>query len=456
MPFNGVNPSIRVYDYDVKERKIVNFQQHYLPLDNLNPEDSPDETVSMKKEPAEDEFLLKDDRRSRNSKFMKHPADSNRKKRDSVDGKKSLKVGRKGKGTPKYLRNPKFLKCLDKSQKILCLPPVIPKKCDQSTYKKIKSMEDPYSKPPDCDADQKDQKANVESSTNVSVPDVSLNSQTDESFPLNPAREDKKESDVDSRSDEDELKTSNEDDVGDQLNASVAIDTDLVGKWRFAFDASKDLNVTEMTPENMLNVWSNMKSYGDKTFAAFEKEIVVLKEGFKFDEDRHAYIICSIRHVFEDELKDCLSEMGSKMPPPWKKATTTHTSEKDIVETTVPPPEDIVASTTALKALDTTADNEDSDKFTTEQPKKPSIISDLTDDDSIKKNNSKENTVTDEEGASSGVTAVVVLTLLILFITGAAILYKRRDRWRNRQADEFLLTDSVFKYDGYSQVDEFS
>ena len=59
---------------------------------------------------------------------------------------------------------------------------------------------------------------------------------SDESFPLNPAREDKKESDVDSRGDEDELKTSNEDDVGDQLNASVASDTDLVGKWRFAFE----------------------------------------------------------------------------------------------------------------------------------------------------------------------------------------------------------------------------
>ena len=67
---------------------------------------------------------------------------------------------------------------------------------------------------------------------------------------------------------------------------------------------------------------------------------------------------------------------------------------------------------------------------------------------------SKEQVVTDEEGVSSGVTAVVVLTLLVLIITGATILYKRRDRWRNRQSDEFLLTDSVFKYDGYSQVDQ--
>ena len=82
MPFNGVNPSIRVYDYDVTNRKIVNFYQHYLPLDDLYLEDEP-RFFPTEKDASVDEFLLKDDRRNRNSKFMKHPPDISRKKRDA-------------------------------------------------------------------------------------------------------------------------------------------------------------------------------------------------------------------------------------------------------------------------------------------------------------------------------------------------------------------------------------
>ena len=49
MPFNGVNPSIRVYDYDVTNRKIVNFYQHYLPLDDMYLEDENKDSSQIKK-----------------------------------------------------------------------------------------------------------------------------------------------------------------------------------------------------------------------------------------------------------------------------------------------------------------------------------------------------------------------------------------------------------------------
>ena len=35
MPFGGVNPSIRVYDYDIERKRIMNYKQYYLPLEEI-------------------------------------------------------------------------------------------------------------------------------------------------------------------------------------------------------------------------------------------------------------------------------------------------------------------------------------------------------------------------------------------------------------------------------------
>ena len=52
-------------------------------------------------------------------------------------------------------------------------------------------------------------------------------------------------------------------------------------------------------------------------------------------------------------------------------------------------------------------------------------------------------------GVAIGFSIVVVLAIAV----GGLIVYRRMQRNR-RRADEFLLTDSVFRYDGYAQVDE--
>merc|ERR1712136_214391 len=208
MPFNGVNQSIRVYDYDVTNRTIVNFYQHYLPLDDLYLKDEPTE-----KDATDDEFLLKDDRRNRNSKFMKHPPDINRKKRDIEKDKKPIKVGKKGKGTPKYLRNPKFLQCLDSTTNTLCVPSIKPKDCNQSMLKKMRSLEIP---PPDCNTTQNSGPEIIESTSQTMDPIPSLDLQTDESFPLNPDQKVEKESEIAPRNDIPDI--SDEDNDEDQLN----------------------------------------------------------------------------------------------------------------------------------------------------------------------------------------------------------------------------------------------
>ena len=139
MPFGGVNPSIRAYDYDVNGKRIMNYQQHYLPLDELYSSDSKSQMDSqLNTKSSLDEFLVSGDRRSRNSKFMKNPSSPNRKKRDSTPNEKQKKKNLKGRGTPHFLSNPDNFKCLDNSTNTLCLPESPPKDCKQRIWKKLK------------------------------------------------------------------------------------------------------------------------------------------------------------------------------------------------------------------------------------------------------------------------------------------------------------------------------
>ena len=147
MPFGGVNPSIRVYDYDIERRRIMNYKQYYLPLEEIYSIGTGDLVDEAVEDTTKTELLLSD-RSSRNSKFMESPMPS-RQKRDSATKEKSKKLGKKGSGTPKWLLNDKYEECLDTTGKIKCLPSTRPKICDQTIWKKMQDW-DISSKPPMC------------------------------------------------------------------------------------------------------------------------------------------------------------------------------------------------------------------------------------------------------------------------------------------------------------------
>jgi len=61
-----------------------------------------------------------------------------------------------------------------------------------------------------------------------------------------------------------------------------------------------------------------------------------------------------------------------------------------------------------------------------------------------------------EHTSSSSVLALAILMALVFIVVvgGVSFWYYRRARINRYRSQEFLLTDSVFKYDGYSQLDQ--
>ena len=489
MPFHGVNPSIRVYDYDVQGRKIITYKQHYLPLDTLylgkenddakddgdnnssntnrfgdkNSSNSDDASNSNLSDPEldRDEFLMNPkgsvaagDRSSRNSKFMGNPPSNRKKRQGSSPGRQ---LGR-GKGKPGYLNISGYKQCLkDDGKYSWCLPSNTPKGCKKSTLKKLKMLKSP---PQKCKSVLQNQAEKEESSTLGVEPKVTQNleTETDAFFPQDKPQENTDMSNVD-------LKVSSKDDRMEQDNSDLLRTDDnddfLVSKWEKAYDAAANFSVTEMTPDEMYKVYIDMKNdFNGRKFDSFRQQLVVLKQDFKCNETCHAYIICSITNMFQADVQDCLREREVEQPP---KYVSQHSStECDITGTpdNTPPvlnttskPEDIPPSTKQETNELTTANIESSmDKDTNES----TTVYSETESNSIETPNPNVNGNTPHEPKSggSGITVALVLIVFVILIAGAVLLYRRRYRWRNRQSDEFLLTDSVFKYDGYAQVDQ--
>ena len=58
-----------------------------------------------------------------------------------------------------------------------------------------------------------------------------------------------------------------------------------------------------------------------------------------------------------------------------------------------------------------------------------------------------------EVGGNTGL-AVAFAVFVVLGLSLAGFFVYRKIRSNRHHTDEFLLTDSVFRYDGYTQVDE--
>ena len=491
MPMGGVNPSIRVYDYDMNGKKIINYKQHYLPLDELylsggnnaaergdigagismsddeNDMNNEDGSASgqLGSDYNKDEFLsIEDSRRNRNSKFMRNPP-SQRKKREDTENIKPRSSGKiRGMGAPKYLRISGHENCLNKADKIKCLPSKIPKDCDAKIYKKLKKLQNP---PPKCKiiSQNKAEREKIPSaSLETTVPSIP-GAETDEYFPRQKFQEVTDASNMD-------LKPTTEDSGIKQENRDLSSidkkDHFLVGQWKFGYDAAVDFNITEMTPTEMYNLYIDMKHdpAGSK-FNLFRRDLVTFKTGFDCNETCHAWIMCSITNMIKDDVIDCLKETppGYELPPPRSEYNSMNNqSITGKPETTRIP---VSSTTSTIKNVDSSSVTQQTDVPTTENTES-SIFENV--DEHINVNSKVPSTGTDggeeidtigyknnpqnQESGGSGATVAVVLVVLVILIVGAVLLYRRRYHWRNRQSDEFLLTDSVFKYDGYSQVEQ--
>ena len=468
MPFDGVNPSIRVYDYDVKRRKIVNYKQHYLPLSEVYDDkikgdlDAQNMKVvskaSKSKSPNdggrpaqsaveghEGELLkTKIDRRNRNSKLMKFQPLSRNKREELNPLTATPKILQTSKVTaPKYLKVKGHEKCLEENRKgnssftTVCLPSIRPPKCDKKSWKQLNNQRAALENCTTSVVKEKEQNVSKGSETGENFQhqhqvDEDSNSGTTTVLPMegNPIEiENNFESDDSANRDEEDDVPANEDD-----------DTFLVNKWKFGYDAGHDLNVSEMTPEQMHSVYTDMRHDLDGTkFESFTRDLVVLRDNWVCNQTCKVGIICSMVHMFRKDVADCFQEFGEHIPPSYLAEEVSST-----VSTTVVTPtqhsykNDDVQSQEAVNLEG--PPNMSSGETLLKKPVE--IPADHTDGDASKAGN-------------KSIIAVIVLLVLVAIIIGSIILYRRRHRWRRHpQSDEFLLTDSVFKYDGYSQVDQ--
>jgi len=197
---------------------------------------------------------------------------------------------------------------------------------------------------------------------------------------------------------------------------------------------------------------------------------VVLKSDFQCNETCHAYIMCSISKFIFEDVQECLTEKGFEPPPLWGTVASEHITEisKDTTTQYSTPPSVMITTKTHKNTVSTTEDTEkETTKASSRFPQSETIIvpnipdqrpnDQFSEDMRGNAGDYKEGenvSGTPQEEGGSGVTIVVVLMFCVIILVGAIVLYRRKYYWRNRQSDEFLLTDSVFKYDGYSQVDQ--
>jgi hypothetical protein len=151
------------------------------------------------------------------------------------------------------------------------------------------------------------------------------------------------------------------------------------------------------------------------------------------DEKCHTEIMCTVKNYFLEDMRRCLGLKEEEEPPLATTLPTLATSVDTPSPSTTRPTVAIPSSTTVSAAPS---------PHHRRPPFKPLRSLDSDEDDvDVHANGLR--------GIAVGFSVVMVISLAL----AGLFVYRRLQRNRFR-AQEFLLTDSVFRYDGYSHVDQ--
>jgi len=228
--------------------------------------------------------------------------------------------------------------------------------------------------------------------------------------------------------------------------------SNLALKWTLLYNARDSLKVEDLTPASMFEAYKVM--VGDRegpVFASYYQHNTGGHETGACNETCWRGHLCAISHLIVEDVRLCVNSTGTES---FYKVKSALSLETTMTPTVVTETLTTTTTTTEHNENDHSHDSEDDHDETDEDAFTPvdvTITSQTTEhrEDSDVKKEKMENT-----GSSvSAVGIFVGIVLIALIILGAIFGYKRyRDnRYRNQ---EFLLTDSVFRYDGYSQLDE--
>jgi len=234
----------------------------------------------------------------------------------------------------------------------------------------------------------------------------------------------------------------------------------LVNKWKLLYNATTAFNVTDLTPSSMFQAVEAMVTSGARgsLFQAYYRHNTAGHPTDSCKEECWRDQLCTVTRLVEAELNSCLKAKGtegffyksellapSATTPPLALSTTTAPVTKSLVgeadnislvtndndNLTLPP----LGVTTPSPGVDIELEVSTSPPIRSDEPKMEPVP---------------------EDGGSVTTKAVStvlgLLGMLVLCLLCALGYKKYRDsRYRNQ---EFLLTDSVFRYDGYSQLDD--
>lgn len=198
--------------------------------------------------------------------------------------------------------------------------------------------------------------------------------------------------------------------------------------WKVGYRARSAFNTTDLSLKQMQLTYVNMMH--DKSgpiFLQFFKHNTmfhVLRENTTCLGKCHDDIMCTIAHITHEQMATCIGEEEAETTAAIEKASSATFPPLDTTSAHMTPPT-VVATTPSSAILNTTPPMKDP---------------------------SKEK----KEGGSSSVNGVAIgfaIVMVMAVAVGGLFLYKRVQRNRYR-SQEFLLSDNLFRYDGYAQVNE--
>ena len=203
----------------------------------------------------------------------------------------------------------------------------------------------------------------------------------------------------------------------------------LLKRWRPGYRAAEAFgNLTDLSNKKMDKFYDKMVRGGRDglLFRQFRKHSIVYKPwpNDTCDEECFGSVMCALVSFKHSELTECLTARGIPGSDPMP------------VVPTLPPADDVKESSTPFTTVST------------------SIVT-LSSYPSGKSHDDGADKVTSvpDNHSVRGVAIGFCLVAVIAVAAAGLYVYKRVQRNKYR-AQEFLLTDSVFRYDGYSMVDE--
>ena len=223
---------------------------------------------------------------------------------------------------------------------------------------------------------------------------------------------------------------------------------DLAKRWKKGYSAAAAFNSSDLSPKEMQGAYMDMVHHPEgPTFTQYFKHNTMFHEmvdGESCDEACHHDSMCAIAFLRVEDMKKCLGVTDEQMQQTGIdfEAETEKPAEPPNVVT------DVLATTTTTAAPAPAVSIVTTAATTQKAPDEAVVVHDSPAKSELPSSGGGG----DDGGTLSGVAIGFSVVLVLALAVGGLFLYRKVQSNRYR-SQEFLLTDSIFRYDGYSHVD---